>query len=60
MPANHRQFVFPDDVRWDDARHAWNLAADLRPAVVALPSSIAFGVVMMTGSPVSASQIRTA
>jgi len=40
MPANHRQFVFPDDVRWDDARHAWNLAADLRPAVVALPSSV--------------------
>ena len=40
MPANHHQFVFPDDVRWDDARQAWNLAADLRPAVVALPSSI--------------------
>ena len=24
------QFVFPDDVRWDDARQAWNLAG--RPA----------------------------
>jgi FAD/FMN-containing dehydrogenase len=40
MPANHLQFVFSDDSRWDDARQAWNLAADLRPAVVALPSSI--------------------
>ena len=39
MPArNHHQLVFPGDVRWDDARQAWNLAADLRPAVVALPS----------------------
>jgi FAD/FMN-containing dehydrogenase len=38
--AHHRQFVFPDDSRWDDARQAWNLAADLRPAVVALPSSV--------------------
>jgi FAD/FMN-containing dehydrogenase len=40
MPANHRQLVFPDDVRWDDARQAWNLAADLRPAVVALPETV--------------------
>ena len=40
MPANHLQFVFPDDSRYDDARQAWNLAADLRPAVVALPSSV--------------------
>ncbi len=38
---NHQQFVFPDDSRWDDARQAWNLAADLRPAVVVLPSSAA-------------------
>ncbi len=37
---NHRQFVFPDDVRYDDVRQAWNLAADLRPAVVALPTSV--------------------
>jgi len=36
---NHRQFVFPDDSRYDDARQAWNLAADLRPAVVVLPTS---------------------
>ena len=33
-------FVFPDDSRWDDARQAWNLAADLRPAVVVLPASV--------------------
>jgi FAD/FMN-containing dehydrogenase len=37
---NHRQFVFPDDVRYDDARQAWNLSADLRPAVVALPDTV--------------------
>jgi FAD/FMN-containing dehydrogenase len=36
---NHHQLVFPDDSRYDDARQAWNLAADLRPAVVALPTS---------------------
>lgn len=38
--TNHHSFVFPDDSRWDDARRAWNLAADLRPAVVVLPSSV--------------------
>ena len=37
---NHHQYVFPDDSRWDDARQAWNLAADLRPAVVVLPTSV--------------------
>ena len=37
---NHHTFVFPDDSRWDDARQAWNLAADLRPAVVVLPTSV--------------------
>jgi len=36
---NHHQLIFPDDSRYDDARRAWNLAADLRPAVVALPTS---------------------
>ncbi len=35
---SHHTFVFPDDSRWDDARQAWNLAADLRPAVVVLPN----------------------
>jgi len=39
-PRNHHQFVFPDDSRYDDARQAWNLAADLRPAVVVLPTSV--------------------
>lgn len=29
--------VFPGDSGWDDARRAWNLAVDQRPAVVALP-----------------------
>jgi FAD/FMN-containing dehydrogenase len=33
--------VFPDDPRWDDARRAWNLAVDQRPALVALPRSVA-------------------
>ena len=37
---HHDQFVFPDDVRWNDARQAWNLTADLRPAVVVLASSV--------------------
>ena len=38
--TNHQSFVFPDDSRYDDARQAWNLAADLRPAVVVLPTSV--------------------
>ena len=41
MPAaNHTQYVFPDDSRYDDARLSWNLAADLRPAVVVLATSV--------------------
>ena len=32
--------VFPTDAGWDDARRAWNLAVDQRPAVVALPRSV--------------------
>jgi FAD binding domain/Berberine and berberine like len=31
--------VGPDDPDWDQARRAWNLAADQRPAVVARPES---------------------
>ena len=31
--------VTPGDDEWDDARQAWNLAADQRPALVALPES---------------------
>ncbi len=38
--TNHRSFVFPDDSRYDDARQAWNLAADHRPAVVVVPTSV--------------------
>jgi hypothetical protein len=33
--------VVPADQRWDDARRAWNLAVDQRPAAVALPESAA-------------------
>ena len=32
--------VFPGEPGWDDARRAWNLAVDQRPAVVALPESV--------------------
>jgi FAD binding domain/Berberine and berberine like len=31
--------ILPDDDRWDDARVAWNLAVDQRPAAVAQPAS---------------------
>jgi FAD/FMN-containing dehydrogenase len=31
--------VFPDDERWDEARMAWNLTVDQRPAAVALPQT---------------------
>src|SRR3954447_12978301 len=29
----------PDDQGWDEARRAWNLAVDQRPAAVALPET---------------------
>jgi hypothetical protein len=32
-------FVVPGDPEWDEARRAWNLAVDQRPAAVALPES---------------------
>ena len=32
-------FVVPGDPNWDEARQAWNLAVDQRPAAVALPES---------------------
>ncbi len=32
--------VFPGDPRWDEARRAWNLAVDQRPAAVALPETV--------------------
>jgi hypothetical protein len=31
--------VLPHDPNWDEARRAWNLAADQRPAAVALPET---------------------
>src|SRR3954465_2067928 len=33
-------FVSPEDSSWDDARLAWNLAVDQRPAAVAIPQTV--------------------
>jgi FAD/FMN-containing dehydrogenase len=33
------ELVLPDDSIWDEARRAWNLAVDQRPAAVAFPES---------------------
>src|SRR3954471_9678770 len=33
------EYVTPDDAHWDEARLAWNLAVDQRPAAVAIPES---------------------
>jgi FAD/FMN-containing dehydrogenase len=33
------QIVVPGDERWDEARQAWNLAADQRPVAVAIPEN---------------------
>jgi hypothetical protein len=41
LTASPDVVVFPNDPRWDDARRAWNLAVDQRPALVALPRSVA-------------------
>jgi hypothetical protein len=35
------ELVLAEDPGWDLARAAWNLAADLRPAAVALPATVA-------------------
>ena len=32
--------IGPDDPSWDEARRAWNLAVDQRPAAVVLPESV--------------------
>ena len=32
--------VGPRDPEWNDARRAWNLAVDQRPAAVAMPESV--------------------
>jgi UDP-N-acetylenolpyruvoylglucosamine reductase len=34
-------FITPDDSHWDEARLAWNLAVDQRPAAVAIPETVA-------------------
>ena len=39
--ASPRILTFPGDPAWDDARRAWNLAVDQRPAAVALPETVA-------------------
>jgi FAD/FMN-containing dehydrogenase len=38
-PDLRRILVFPGEPRWDEARMAWNLSVDQRPAAVALPES---------------------
>lgn len=40
MNTTTDQFVFPDDVRWHDARRAAGLAAGQRPAAIVLPTSV--------------------
>ena len=37
-PVLDGRFVLPADAGWDEARVAWNLAVDQRPAAVALPA----------------------
>ena len=38
--ASPTVITFPGDPGWDDARRAWNLAVDQRPAAVALPETV--------------------
>src|SRR3954449_7578465 len=33
-------YVTPEDSHWDEARMAWNLAVDQRPAAVAIPETV--------------------
>src|SRR3954471_11141673 len=33
------EYVTPEDANWDEARLAWNLAVDQRPAAVAIPET---------------------
>src|SRR5215469_2388645 len=39
ITAHDATILTPGDPGWDDARRAWNLAVDQRPAAVALPTS---------------------
>src|SRR3954471_21598947 len=34
------EYVTPADANWDEARLAWNLAVDQRPAAVAIPETV--------------------
>ena len=34
------EYVTPEDPNWDEARLAWNLAVDQRPAAVAIPETV--------------------
>ncbi len=43
-PVLHGKVVLPSHNTWDDARRAWNLALDQRPAAVVLPESASAGV----------------
>jgi FAD/FMN-containing dehydrogenase len=40
LPVLNGDFVAPGDAEWDLARRAWNLTADQRPALVALPADV--------------------
>jgi FAD/FMN-containing dehydrogenase len=40
VAVSPRILVFPGDERYDEARRAWNLAVDQRPAVVARPETV--------------------
>jgi hypothetical protein len=44
------RLVFPDDPRWEQARQAWNLAADQQPAAVGLPESVEDVIAMIAYS----------
>jgi FAD binding domain/Berberine and berberine like len=35
----HGHYITPNDAAWDEARQAWNLAVDQRPAAVAIPEN---------------------
>lgn len=40
VAVSPRILIFPGDERYDEARQAWNLAVDQRPAVVARPETV--------------------
>jgi hypothetical protein len=44
------RLIDPDDPQWDEARLAWNLSVDQRPAAVALPESAEDVVAVVQGA----------